>query len=43
MPDNIFYFDAYSITGNKSNDIFPGVVITSPTQGAAGNIYDVAS
>ena len=43
MPDNIFYFHAYSITGNKSNDIFPGEVITDPTQGVAGDIYDVAS
>ena len=33
----------YSIIGNMSNDIFPGEVITDPTQGASGNIYDVAS
>lgn len=28
---------------DRSNDIFPGEVITDPTQGVAGDIYDVAS
>lgn len=28
---------------DRSNDIFPGEVITDPTQGIAGDIYDVAS
>lgn len=28
---------------DRSNDIFPGEVITDPTQGACGNIYDVGS
>ena len=28
---------------DRSNDIFPGEVITDPTQGIAGDIYDVGS